>query len=216
MNNPPTERTTVRRKPSRAHYSAARITEIVDAALIAHVAFNDAGSVHSIPVVCWRLGGALYIHGARNSRMTAALLAGECALSIALVDGLVLARSAFHHSMNYRSVVVYGHFVAVDDEPEQLAAYAALVDHVSPGRSALVRAPDRAELAGTRLLRLSLDEAAAKIRDWGVEDAEADLAWPVWAGVLPLRTLAGEALAESDCGPFPAPAVPAFLRSADD
>lgn len=213
MNHPPSERTTVRRKAARARYAETDIAAIVDAALVAHIAFADATGVHSIPTVCWRQGGHLYVHGARNSRLTQALLTTPCALSIALVDGLVLARSAFHHSMNYRSVVVYGQFVEVLAADEQLAAYAALVDHVAPGRSSLVRAPDGSELAGTRLLRLPLAEAAAKVRNWGVEDRAEDLSWPVWAGVVPLQWVAGDPRAEPDCGPHAGPAIPDFLQA---
>lgn len=210
-NSPPSQRTTIRRKAQRGHYDGATIRNIVDEALVCHIAFNEGGSVHSLPTVCWRVGDHLYVHGARNSRLCAALLAGECSVSIALVDGLVLARSAFHHSMNFRSVVVYGRFESVEDAEESGRIFAALVDHVAPGRSRLVRAPAPAELSGTLLLRLPLREAAAKIRNWGVEDSADDLDWPVWAGVVPLRLVAGEAQAEPDCGPYPAPELPAFL-----
>lgn len=208
---PPSARTTLRRKPQRGRYDAATIHAILDAALVCHVAFHEGGSVHSLPTVCWRVADHLYIHGARNGRLCAALLAGECAVSVALVDGLVLARSAFRHSMNFRSVVIYGQFAAVDDADTARAAYAALVDHVSPGRSLLVRAPSPAELAGTCLLRLPLAEAAAKVRSGGVEDNPDDLAWPAWAGVVPLTLQAGPLLPQPDCGPFPAPQPPAFL-----
>lgn len=211
-NLPPSPRTTIRRKAQRGHYDAPTIRGIVDESLICHVAFNEGGSVHSLPTVCWRVGDHLYVHGARNSRLCAALLAGECSVSIALVDGLVLARSAFHHSLNFRSVVVYGRFESVEDADESGRIFAALVDHVSPGRSRLVRAPAPAELSGTLLLRLSLREGAAKIRNWGVEDSVDDLDWPVWAGVVPLCSVAGKPQPEPDCGAFSAPELPTFLR----
>ena len=210
--NPPSSRTTLRRKPQRGHYNAAAIAAIVDASLICQIAFNDGDSVHCLPTACWRIGEHLYIHGANNSRLTQTLLTTECAVCIAHVDGLVLARSAFHHSMNFRSVAIYGRFVAVDAEAEKQAALAAFVDHVSPGRSALVRPPNAGELAGTRVLRLSLAEAAAKIRNWGVEDDADDMAHPVWAGVVPLAMVAGPLQPDTTCGPWPKPALADFIE----
>jgi nitroimidazol reductase NimA-like FMN-containing flavoprotein (pyridoxamine 5'-phosphate oxidase superfamily) len=201
----PSERTTIRRKPQRGHYDAATVAAIVDQAFLCYVAFTDADSVHCLPTACWRDGEFLYVHGASNGRLTRALLAGECSVCITHLDGLVLARSAFHHSMNYRSVVIYGQFAAVDDPQAKKKAFAAFVDHVSPGRSALVRPTSDAERAGTALLRLPLAEAAAKIRNWGVEDSPEDLSIPVWAGVVPLATHAGQAQAEDGAGDFPPP-----------
>ena len=209
----PSPRTVIRRKAQRAHYDAATIAAIVDATLICQIAFNQGGSVHCLPTACWRVGNALYIHGANNSRLTRTLLSAECAVCIAHVDGLVLARSALHHSMNYRSVVIYGRFAAVDAPSEKEAALAAFVEHVSPGRAALVRPPNAAELSGTQVLRLALDEAAAKIRDWGVVDDDDDLALPVWAGVVPLQMAAGLPQAEAGCADRPPPTLPAFLTT---
>lgn len=209
----PSQRTQIHRKPQRGHYDAATIHAIIDSALICQIAFNEGGSVHCLPTACWRIGNALYVHGANNSRLTQTLLGSECAVCIAHVDGLVLARSAFHHSMNFRSVVVYGRFSAVDDPAEKKSILAAFVDHVSPDRSALVRPPNAGELAGTRVLRLALDEAVAKIRNWGVEDDAADLALPVWAGVVPIHQQAGARQADSACDALPAPALPAFLQA---
>ncbi|MDR1996170.1 pyridoxamine 5'-phosphate oxidase family protein [Azonexus sp.] len=210
----PSPRTVIHRKPQRAHYDAATIAAIIDTTLICQIAFNQGGSVHCLPTACWRIGNALYIHGANNSRLTQTLLSTECAVCIAHVDGLVFARSALHHSMNYRSVVIYGRFAAVDAPSEKAAALAAFVDHVSPGRTALVRPPNTAELAGTRVLRLALDEAVAKTRDWGVVDDAEDLALPVWAGVVLLQISAGMAQAEVGCAGQPQPALPAFLTTA--
>jgi nitroimidazol reductase NimA-like FMN-containing flavoprotein (pyridoxamine 5'-phosphate oxidase superfamily) len=212
----PSLRTQIQRKPQRGHYDAATIHAIIDSALICQIAFNEGGSVHCLPTACWRIGNALYVHGANNSRLTQTLLDSECAVCIAHVDGLVLARSAFHHSMNFRSVVVYGRFSAVDDPEEKKTILAAFVDHVSPGRSAVVRPPNHGELAGTRVLRLSLDEAAAKIRNWGAEDDAADMAQPVWAGTVPIRHVAGLQQADPGCEAFPGPTMPAFLRARDD
>lgn len=204
----PSPRTQIRRKPQRGHYDFATVAAIVDAALICHVAFRHAGSIHSLPTACWRIDRHLYLHAASNARLAAALLADECAVSIALLDGLVLARSAFHHSMNYRSLAIYGQFAEVVASDDKAAALAAFVEHVSPGRSALVRAPTPAELAGTCVLRLPLDEAAAKIRHWGVEDDAGDLGIAVWAGVVPLHTAAGALLPDEDCAAFTEPALP--------
>jgi len=209
----PSPRTEIRRKPQRGHYDFATVAAIVDAALICQIAFNEGGSVHCLPTACWRVGNHLYIHGAGNSRLTRTLTGSDCAVCIAHLDGLVLARSAFHHSMNFRSVVIYGRFVAVDETAEKAAALTAFVDHVSPGRAALVRPASAGEMAGTTVLRLSLEEAAAKIRDWGVEDADDDLALAVWAGVVPLQLSASAAQPAAGCCVFPEPALPHALRT---
>ncbi len=194
----PSPRTRVRRLPERAHYDAATVAAIVDAALICTVAFQIDGMVHAIPTIHWREGGHLYIHGAKASRMLKALTAGEACVTIALADGLVLARSAMHHSMNYRSVVIYGRFEPVTDPAYKLASLRAFVDGLYPGRWDTLRPITDKELNATTLLRIRLDEASAKVRAWGVKDDEADLDWPVWAGVIPLRTVAGEPVAEAD------------------
>jgi len=209
----PSLRTRVRRKPQRGHYDPATIAAIVDTALICQIAFNQGDSVHCLPTACWRVGDALYIHGANNSRLTQTLLDSDCSVCIAHVDGLVMARSAFHHSMNFRSVVIYGRFVAVDAPDEKKAALTAFVEHVSPGRAALVRPPSDAELAGTAVLRLALDEAAAKIRNWGVEDDAADLDIAVWAGVVPLRQVPGQPESDAGAAEFTPAALPEWLIS---
>lgn len=208
----PSPRTRIHRKPQRGHYDAATIAAIIDSALICQIAFNEGDSVHCLPTACWRIGQALYVHGANNSRLTQTLLATECAVCIAHVDGLVLARSAFHHSMNFRSVVIYGRFTAVDDPNDKQTALAAFVDHVSPGRSSRVRPPNAGELAGTRVLRLSLAEAAAKIRNGGVEDDAGDLGLPVWAGVVPITPESGMLQPEHGCSGFAEPALPGFIQ----
>lgn len=208
-----TPRTQIHRKPQRAHHEAATIRAIIDEALVCQIAFNQGGSVHCLPMACWREGDFLYIHGANNSRLTQTLLTDDCAVSITHLDGLVLARSAFHHSMNYRSAVLYGRFEPVDDPSAKAASLAAFVDHVSPGRSAQVRAPTPAELAGTVVLRMVLTEAAVKIRNWGVEDAPDDLGHPVWAGVIPLALTACAPEPDTLCGAHPQPALPAVLKA---
>lgn len=208
---PPSARTEVRRKPQRAHYDRATVDAILDEALICQVAFNHGGSVHCLPTACWRSGDHLYIHGASNSRMAQAVTSGECSVCVAHLDGLVLARSAFHHSMNFRSVVIYGSFEEVTDPGVKAAEFEAFVEHVSPGRAALVRAPSPAEISGTRLLRISLLEAAAKIRTGGVIDAEEDMAIPVWAGVIPLSLRAGQPEIDAGCSSENPPTLPAFI-----
>jgi len=208
---PPSPRTEVRRKPNRGHYDAASIHAIIDAAFLCHIAFSDAGSTHCLPTACWRDGDFLYIHGANNSRLVNALLTGECSVCLSHLDGLVLARSAFHHSMNFRSVVIYGRFQSVDEISDKAAAMHAFLEHVSPARNRDVRPANAAELAGTRILRLPLSEAAAKIRNWGVEDSPEDMNIPVWAGVIPLTLQPGSPQPEAGCADYPPPRLPTAL-----
>ena len=207
----PSPRTEVRRKPQRARYDRATIEAIVDEALICHVAFSHGGSVHCLPMACWRSGEHLYIHGAANSRMASALLAGESSVCIAHLDGLVLARSAFHHSMNFRSVVVYGRFEIVDDAAHKAAALQAFTDRVSPGRWATLRPMTDKEMGATTVLRLPLAEASAKVRTGGPKDDDEDLAWPTWAGVVPLSLQAGAPQAEPDSAVDTPPPLPDSL-----
>jgi nitroimidazol reductase NimA-like FMN-containing flavoprotein (pyridoxamine 5'-phosphate oxidase superfamily) len=207
----PSPRTQIQRKPRRAHYDRGTIEAIVDTALICQIAFNHAGSVHCLPMTCWRQDDHLYIHSAGSSRMAAALLSGECCVCVAHLDGLVLARTAAHHSMNFRSVVIYGQFEEVQDTKLKAAALDAFIEHVSPGRAARVRATSPLEIAGVRVLRIALDEAVAKIRTGGPVDVGDDLSIPVWAGVLPLHTQAGNLEADTGCALAEPPAVPDFI-----
>lgn len=188
---PPSDRARVRRAAERGHYDQATIHAIVDAAWLCHVAFADSTEANSpvlcMPTACWRVGDRLYIHGSNGSRMMKRLASGApTCVSITHLDGLVLARSAFSHSMNYRSVVIHGAFEPVldADKPTVLDAF---MDHIAPGRRHEVRAPDANELNATTVLGLPLHEAAAKIRNWGPRDKEGDEHLPVWAGVLPVR-----------------------------
>ncbi len=188
---PPSDRTRVRRVAQRGHYDRETVHAIVDAAYLCHVAFADEHGVHCIPMACWREDEHLYIHGSNGSRMLRALVAGaEACVTITHLDGLVLARSAFHHSMNYRSVVIYGCFEAIpaDHKPASLDR---LMDHIATGRKHEVRPGDANELAATTVLRIPLQESAAKIRTGGPKDDEADLNIPVWAGVLPITVGCG-------------------------
>ena len=191
----PTTRTQVRRRPERAHYDRAGIEAILDEGLVAHVGVAVDGQPFVLPMAYARVGDDLYLHGSAASRLLRALSGGAAVcVTVTLLDGLVLARSAFHHSMNYRCVVVLGRAVPVPDGPERDRALAAIVDHAVAGRSALVRAPDRKELAATKVIRLSLEEASAKVRTGPPIDDDRDLDVPVWAGVLPLRLVAGDPL----------------------
>lgn len=194
----PSLRTCVRRKPERADYDAGAIKAIVDAAMICSIAFQIDGAVHAIPTIHWRDGDYLYIHGAKASRMLRALTEGEACITIALADGLVLARSAMHHSMNYRSVVVYGQFELVTEPAEKARSLRALIEGLYPGRWDSLRPINDKELNASSVLRIPLAEASAKVRDSGVKDDDEDLDWPVWAGVIPLNTVVGMPNREND------------------
>lgn len=197
-NPAPSERTRVRRLPERARYDAASVHAIVDAAWIGHVAFTADGSVHNIPTAIWRDGDHLYLHGAKASRMLKALVDGQACVTVSLVDGLVLARSAFHHSMNFRSVVVYGRFEPVEAREAKLAALEVFMDKLVAGRWAALRPINDKELNATTVLRVPLTEASAKVRSGGPKDDDEDMAWPVWAGVIPLALQAGAPQVDPD------------------
>ncbi len=183
---PPSERTRVRRVADRGRYDRATLHAILDDAYLCHVAFADDRGTHCIPTACWREGEHLYIHGSNGSRMLKLAATGsQVCVCVTHLDGLVMARSAFHHSMNYRSAVIYGSFEVVDGAAKA-AAMDAFLERIAPGRSAQARPGDVNELAATTVLRIGLDEAAAKIRSGGPKDDESDLALPVWAGVLPM------------------------------
>ena len=194
----PSSRTRIRRLPERAHYDAETIHAIVDASPICNIAFQIDGGVHALPCTHWREGEYLHIHGARASRMFKALTTSEACVTIALADGLVLARSAMHHSMNYRSAVIYGRFELIDDPEKKRRSLQALIDGLYPGRWSSLRPITDKELNATSVLRIPLAEAAAKIRNQGVKDEPADLNWPAWAGVIPLKTVPGEACMAED------------------
>jgi len=187
-----TERTTLRRLPQRGRYERAQVNEILDEGFVCHVGFVLDGQPFVIPTGYARVGDLLYVHGARASRMLKALRDGVAVcVTVTLVDGLVLARSAFHHSMNYRSVVVFGRARAVEDDEEKLTALHAFTEHVAPGRWAEVRRPTPQELNATAVLAVPLTEASAKVRTGPPVDDEEDYALPVWAGELPLRLVTG-------------------------
>ncbi len=187
----PTQRTTVRRLPERARYDRDTIDAILDEGLVCHVGLVDQGQPFVIPAVYARLGDQVLVHGSAASRLINVLAGGAPAcLTVTLLDGLVLARSGFHHSMNYRSVVVVGNAREITDPEEKRRALDAIVEHVVPGRTAEVRPPSQKELRATRVVALSLDEASAKLRTGPPKDDEQDLALACWAGELPLRLVA--------------------------
>jgi nitroimidazol reductase NimA-like FMN-containing flavoprotein (pyridoxamine 5'-phosphate oxidase superfamily) len=190
---PLTDRTTVRRAPARAAYDRSVIHSILDAALVCHVGFVADGGPVVIPTIHVRVGNRIYMHGSPASRMIKTLAGGvNVCVTVTLVDGLVLARSAFHHSMNYRSVVLFGVAHAVEDATEKTQVLQALAEHLVRGRWRDVRGPSTGELKATSILSLPIDEASAKVRTGPPVDDEEDYALPVWAGVLPLALVPGE------------------------
>lgn len=189
---PASDRVRVRRVPARGAYDAATVHAILDAGYVCHLGFVVDGQPYVVPTLYGRDGDVVYVHGSAASRMLRQLAGGlPACLTVTHVDGLVLARSAFHHSLNYRSVVVLGTATLVDDPDEELRALEVVSEQVVPGRWAHVRAPNPTELRATSVLRLPLDECSAKIRDAGVGDEPEDLALDVWAGVVPLTVVAG-------------------------
>ena len=189
---PRTDRTTIRRLPARGSYDRARIHAILDEALICHVGFVADGRPFVIPTIHVRLGDRLYLHGSPASRMMKAMAGGvEVCITVTLVDGLVLARSAFHHSVNYRSVVLFGGASAVVDLDEKARVLQVLAEHLVPGRWPDIRVPSPGELKATSVLSIPIDEASAKVRTGPPVDDEDDYALPTWAGVLPLSITAG-------------------------
>lgn len=189
----PTERTQVRRLPKRAHYDRETVYQILDTAFVCHVGFQVDGQPYVIPTNYGRSGDTLYLHGSAASRMLKTLSAEvPVCVTVTHVDGLVLARSAFHHSVNYRSVVILGTARLVESPAEKMEALRIFTEHVMKGRWNDVRQPAEQELKATTVLALPLEEVSAKVRTGGPLDDEADYALPVWAGVLPLVTVAKE------------------------
>lgn len=198
---PPSARATVRRIPARGRYEREAVHAILDAGLVAHVGFVHDGAPFVIPMLYARVGEVLYVHGAAASRALGALASGaEACLTVTHLDGLVFARSAFHHSMNYRSVVVLGRAREVLGD-EKSVALDALVDRLAEGRAAACRAPNAKELAATRVLALGLEEASAKVREGGPVDDEEDLGHPCWAGVVPVELVTGAPIVSEPLAP---------------
>jgi uncharacterized protein len=208
----PTERTQVKRLPKRGRYDYETVYQILDTGFVCHVGFSVDGQPFVIPTNYGRSGDTLYLHGSAASRMLKTLSAGvPVCVTVTHVDGLVLARSAFHHSVNYRSVVILGTARLVDDPAEKLEALRLFTEHVMKGRWDDVRQPTEQELKATTVLALPLEEVSAKVRTGGPVDHEADYALPAWAGVLPLEMVAKtpepDPLRKSD------PPLPEYLRN---
>ncbi|MGV9456552.1 pyridoxamine 5'-phosphate oxidase family protein [Streptomyces sp. NPDC003635] len=210
---PPTDRTVPTRSAERASYDKELVHSILDEAYVCHLGFVRDGAPVVLPTLFGRVGDRLYVHGSTGSRplrMTGKADPGlPVCLTVTHVDALILARSAFHHSINYRSVVVHGIARDVTDPEEKRLALDALVDHVVPGRSADSRPANKKELAATAVIRLDLDEVSAKLRTGGVNDEPEDLALPHWAGVVPLRK--GYEAPIDDPNLAPGTEVPAYL-----
>lgn len=195
----PSERVRLRRKRERGRHDRETIDAILDEALIGHLGIADEqGQPFVIPTLHARRGDVVYLHGSTASRTLRALSSGTpVCLTVSLIDGLVLARSAMHHSANYRSVMLLGQARLIEEQDEKLTALEAIVEHIVPGRWAEARQPTANELKATAVLALPIEEASAKIRSGGPVDDEPDYALPVWAGVLPL--------ASATCAPLPDP-----------
>ena len=208
----PTPRTTPTRYRERAHYDRQTVHRILDEALICHLGYNSAGHPVVLPTTHARLGETLYLHGSTGSAPMLAAKAGPglpVCVTATLVDGLVLARAALHHSLVYRSVVVVGDARLVEDPAEKLRALHGVLDHIASGRAADCRTPNARELAATAVLALDLVEVSAKVRDGGPVDEPEDYALPHWAGVVPLSLTAGTPVPAVDLDP--ATPVPDYL-----
>ena len=194
-----TARTTVRRLPDRGHYDREEVYAVLDAGFICHIGFCVEGQPYVVPTSYWRNGDYVYFHGSAASRMLRTL-SGEVAVCLTAthVDGLVLARSGFHHSINYRSVVILGNAALVSDDEEKFTAFKDFVDYVLPGRWPEIRWPDEQEIKATSVLRLPIEEASVKIRKGDPKDDATDLDMNVWAGVIPFYTLAGDPISAKD------------------
>jgi hypothetical protein len=191
----PTPRTTVRRLRERAQYDRAAVYAILDEGFVCHAACQVDGTVWMIPTAYGRDGDRLLLHGAAANHVLKAAAAGaELTVTVTLLDGLVLARSTFHHSLNYRCVVVFGTATDITDPVDKAEALAKIVEHMLPGRTAEARPPSAIELTKTRVVSIPLEEVSAKVRTGGPVDDPEDMDLPIWAGVLPLRPRAGPPL----------------------
>ena len=196
QSGPTDDRTRLRRHPERGRYDEATVHAILDEGIVAHVGVvTDAGPV-VLPMAYGRVGGTLYLHGAAGNALLRAAEGSPVCATVTLLDGLVLAKSAFHHSMNFRSVVVFAPGRRVDGDAERRLALDAIVEHVVPGRTTEARPPSPSELRATRVLALDLASASAKVRTGPPIDDEADADWPAWTGVIPITVVRGARLPE--------------------
>ena len=197
----PTDRVKLRRKADRGHYDRATVNAILDEALIAHVGFAIDGQTCVLPMTYARVDDMLYLHGAVANNMLKSLASGlDVCVTVTLLDGIVLSRSAFHHSMNFRSVVVYGVATKVESDDEKHIATRALVEHMVPGRSEETRGPTASELRKTLFVRVPIDEASAKIRTGPPIEDPDDLALPYWGGEIPMTLTRGEPVPDEFVG----------------
>jgi nitroimidazol reductase NimA-like FMN-containing flavoprotein (pyridoxamine 5'-phosphate oxidase superfamily) len=193
----PTQRTKVRRLSKRAVYDKAQVHAILDEGFLCHVGFAQDGQPYVIPTLYARSGDTLYMHGSGASRMLKTLAQGvDICVTVTLVDAYVLARSAFHHSMNYRSVTVLGRARMVTEQAEKMAALRVITDHIVPRRWDEVRGPNELEMKQTVVLALPLEEVSAKVRMGPPADDAEDYALPIWAGIVPIHTQLGEPVAD--------------------
>lgn len=202
-----TERSRLRRKGDRARYDWDTVAAVLDEALVCHVGFSVEGRPWVVPTAFARVDDRLYLHGAVGNFALRTLASGvEACITVTLLDGLVLARSAFHHSMNYRSVMLFGRAEAVRDDDEKRAALSAIIDHMVAGRTAATRLPSHQELRSTLVVRVPIDEGSAKVRTGGPVEEPADYQLPHWAGVIPITLTRGE----------PEPHVPDTTHASSD
>jgi uncharacterized protein len=211
---PVTERTRVLREANRAVYDREAIYKILDEGLVCHVGFSVDDQPFVIPTLFARVADHIYFHGSAASRMLRGLSGGlPVCITVTLTDGLVLARSVFNHSMNYRSVVALGRATLIDEPTEKLRALQAFTEKLIPGRWNDARQPNEKELKATSILKLPLTEVSAKIRAGDVEDDAEDYAFPVWAGIIPLRVVADPPIRDGRCDQaIPTPAYASNLK----
>jgi uncharacterized protein len=211
---PVTDRTRVVREAHRAVYDRDAIYKILDEAFVCHIGLAVEGQPYVIPTLFARIGDDLYLHGSAASRMLRGLSAGwPMCVTVTLIDGMVLARSVFNQSMNYRSVVALGRATLIENAEERLHALQAFTNKLIPGRWEDTRQPNEKELKATSILKLRLTEVSAKVRTGGVEDDVEDYGFPTWAGIIPLKLVAGEPLRDERCDPgIPLPAYAAQFR----
>jgi nitroimidazol reductase NimA-like FMN-containing flavoprotein (pyridoxamine 5'-phosphate oxidase superfamily) len=211
---PVSDRTRLVREANRAVNDREAIYKILDEGFVCHVGFAAEDQPFVIPTMFARVGDFIYFHGSAASRMLRGLSAGQpVCITVTLADGLVLARSVFNHSMNYRSVVALGQATVIDDPAEKLGALQAMTEKLIPGRWNDARQPNEKELKATSILKLPLTEVSAKVRTGDVEDDAEDYALSVWAGVIPLRLVAGAPLRDGRCDPaIPTPAYAANYK----
>ena len=214
----PTSRSTVRRLAELAAYDFETVEAVLDAGVVAHVGISSHGAPVVIPMAYARVGDTLYVHGSSASRVMRILKTGDpICITVTIVDGIVLARSAFNMSMNYRAVIVHGRARLVADPDERMTAFRAIMDHFVPGHWNEVRPPNDIELRQTLVTAVKLDEVSAKVRFGPPEDEVEDLELPIWAGEIPLRTVAGAPVADPGVlDGIPAPAsVSRYARRFD-